>query len=325
MLPLFWRAKIRLDTFSRPILDEVHFLRLCCNPASPSEKHVTESRACKTLLRKQVFPWSEIPFASILPWVVFRINEEIVLSQRQKIRIWTERSEIRGAFHSTKNSGFNYRNVRMSNGTVFSIWLTLSRSIPTRAHFTPRFKMADLRSLFLAFELQDDFHLLGDMLEDSDEEIAWSAACCFMRGNLNRIQDYFEQTLPRYLPHECKYHLRMMRQTCELLSREIIQTGQIPIRNSSRRPVIAPKKQILAFLWRITSREPARAVEKTIPYRLTWRNTRNIEGLATPPPLPLVEATGTARETRNESCREEMSNGMENFRNFQIFGKKDNV
>ena len=49
----------------RPVLDEVHFLRLCCNPASPSEKHVTESRACKTLFRKQVFPRFEIPFGSI--------------------------------------------------------------------------------------------------------------------------------------------------------------------------------------------------------------------------------------------------------------------
>ena len=49
----------------RPVLDEVHFLRLCCDPASPSEKHVTESRACKTLFRKQVFPRFEIPFGSI--------------------------------------------------------------------------------------------------------------------------------------------------------------------------------------------------------------------------------------------------------------------
>ena len=75
---LFWRAKIILNTFSRPVLDEVHFLWLCCNPASPSEKHVTESRACKTLFRKQVFPRFEIPFGSIWPWAMFRINEESV-------------------------------------------------------------------------------------------------------------------------------------------------------------------------------------------------------------------------------------------------------
>ena len=74
-------------------------------------------------------------------------------------------------------------------------------------------------SLFLAFELQDDIHLLGDMLEESDKEIVLSAACCFMRRNLTRIQDYFEQTLPRYLPDEFKHHFRMTRETCELLSR----------------------------------------------------------------------------------------------------------
>ena len=94
MLPLFWRAKITLNTFSRPVLDEVHFLRLCCNPASHSDKHATESRACKTLLRKQVFPSSKIPFGSIWLWVVFRINEESYFNQRQKIRLRTERSEI---------------------------------------------------------------------------------------------------------------------------------------------------------------------------------------------------------------------------------------
>lgn len=78
-----------------------------------------------------------------------------------------------------------------------------------------------------------------------------------MRRNLTRIQDYFEQTLPRYLPDEFKHHFRMTRETCELLS------------NANRtntndkfvwRPVIAPQKQILAFLWRIAYQEPARAV-----------------------------------------------------------------
>ena len=78
-----------------------------------------------------------------------------------------------------------------------------------------------------------------------------------MRRNLTRIQDYFEQTLLRYLPDEFKHHFRMTRETCELLS------------NANRtntndkfvwRPVIAPQKQILAFLWRIAYQEPARAV-----------------------------------------------------------------
>lgn len=98
-------------------------------------------------------------------------------------------------------------------------------------------------------ELQDDFHLLlGDILRDSDEVIALSAVCCFMRRNLTRIQDYFEQTLPNYLPDEFKHHFHMTREVCELLSREIMRTRQIPIRNSPRRQVIAPQQQILAFV-----------------------------------------------------------------------------
>ena len=43
-----------------------------------------------------------------------------------------------GAFHSTKNSGFNFRNFRMSNRTVFSTRPDRSRSIPAWAHFPPR-------------------------------------------------------------------------------------------------------------------------------------------------------------------------------------------
>ena len=80
--------------------------------------------------------------------------------------------------------------------------------------------MTDLGSLFLAFESQDDSHLLADMLEDSDEVIILSAIYCFMRRNLTGIQHYFEQTLPRYLPNEFKHHFRMTRETCELLSQK---------------------------------------------------------------------------------------------------------
>ena len=52
----------------------------------------------------------------------------------------------------------------------------------------------------------------------------------------------------------------MTRETCELLSPDIMQTGRIPLGNSSGRPAIPPKKQILAFLWTMTNQEPARAV-----------------------------------------------------------------
>ena len=47
--------------------------------------------------------------------------------------------KIKGAFHSTKNSGLNFRNFRMSpNGTVFSTRPDRSHSFPAWAHFPPR-------------------------------------------------------------------------------------------------------------------------------------------------------------------------------------------
>ena len=41
-------------------------------------------------------------------------------------RLW----KTKGAFHSTKNSGLNFRNFRMWNGTVFSTRPDRSSSIP---------------------------------------------------------------------------------------------------------------------------------------------------------------------------------------------------
>ena len=61
MLFACWDFFLTLKTFSRPVLDEVHFSRLCCNPASPSEKHVTETRACKTLSRSKYFLGLKFP------------------------------------------------------------------------------------------------------------------------------------------------------------------------------------------------------------------------------------------------------------------------
>ncbi|KAK2547511.1 Zinc transporter 6, partial [Acropora cervicornis] len=116
------------------------------------------------------------------------------------------------------------------------------KPFPQRSYPVMKKVKRELVSVLSERKSQDDSHLLGDMLEDSDEVIILSAVCCFMRSNLTRIQDYFEQTLPRYLPDAFKHHFRMTRETCELLSLEMMQTGQIPITN-----------------W-IANQEPARAV-----------------------------------------------------------------
>ena len=56
----------------------------------------------------------------------------------------------------------------------------------------------------------------------------------------------------------------MSRETCQLLTREIMHTGRIPTGNSYGRPAILPEKQILPFLrvWQTASREPYRTIAR---------------------------------------------------------------
>jgi len=107
--------------------------------------------------------------------------------------------------------------------------------------------MADLASLLLMLESIDDDFENTDIVEENDDIVLFSATSCFMRRNLTRITGYFEQTIPRYLVDEFKQHFRMTKGTLEILSREIIRRGRIPLGNPSGRPVILPQKQILIF------------------------------------------------------------------------------
>jgi len=75
-----------------------------------------------------------------------------------------------------------------------------------------------------------------------------------MQRDLTHIHDYLKQTLPWYLHDRLKHHIRLMRETCELFSREILHTG----RNSERPVHNCPENQILVtFLWRIGNQEQA--------------------------------------------------------------------
>ena len=95
--------------------------------------------------------------------------------------------------------------------------------------------------------MEDDVNVINDIIEDDNDIVVFSAASCFMRRNLTHIAGYFEQTGPRYLPDEFKHHFCMTKETFEILSREILRTGHIPLGNPSGRPVIQPQKQILTF------------------------------------------------------------------------------
>ena len=120
--------------------------------------------------------------------------------------------------------------------------------------------MADVVSLLPVLELVEDFEEINDIMDDDDDIVVFSAVSCFMRRNLTCISGYFEQTVPRYLPDEFRQHFRMTRETCEMLTREIVQTGHIPLGNAFGRQVIAPEKQVLTFLCSIGNQELARSV-----------------------------------------------------------------
>ena len=105
--------------------------------------------------------------------------------------------------------------------------------------------------------------LICDFLVNCDEEIERflrnendfdfvaiaGVSCCFVRRNLTRIQNYFESTVSNYFGDEFAAHFRMTRTTAELLTREVINTGRIPLGNPFGRPSIPPQKQVLVFLW----------------------------------------------------------------------------
>ena len=69
-------------------------------------------------------------------------------------------------------------------------------------------------------------------------------SCCFVRRNLTRIQNYFESTVSNYFGDEFAAHFRMTRTTAELLTREVINTGRIPLGNPFGRPSIPPETSI---------------------------------------------------------------------------------
>ena len=71
---------------------------------------------------------------------------------------------------------------------------------------------------------------------------------CFVRKELTRVNGYFEVAIPAYLSGEFENHFRMTKESCQLLTQEIMYTGRIPTGISSGRPAIFPEKRILLFL-----------------------------------------------------------------------------
>ena len=115
--------------------------------------------------------------------------------------------------------------------------------------------MAADAGLLIAFEFYDDFETENDVFDDDEDIAVFSCLSSFMRRNLSRIEGFFEGTIPRYLPSEFQSHFRMTKSTMEIVCREMVNTGRIPLRNVRGRQPIPPEKQVLLFVWCVANQD----------------------------------------------------------------------
>lgn len=90
---------------------------------------------------------------------------------------------------------------------------------------------------------------VSDLLDYEDDVFILSVASTYMRRSFNRIEGYFEVTVPSYFGNEFKNHFRLTRNTCELLTREILASCVINVGKTFGRAPIPPEKQVLVYLW----------------------------------------------------------------------------
>ena len=107
-------------------------------------------------------------------------------------------NEWMGAYHSTENSGVNFRKFPWASmGEWYRIfrltapeWKTIS---PFHSQFCPKkLKMGDSPEFLFAFEIfSDSEFIIDELMVDDDDIIALSAiGRCYMRRNLNRIYNF---------------------------------------------------------------------------------------------------------------------------------------
>ena len=68
------------------------------------------------------------------------------------------------------------------------------------------------------------------------------------RKTVNRIENYFEVTIPRYSPDDFRSHFRLTRESFDNLTQKISECG---VYNQKSGPPVDPVKDVLMFLWYI--------------------------------------------------------------------------
>ena len=107
-----------------------------------------------------------------------------------------------------------------------------------------------------------DFSLEEESVVNSDDDDIpnLAAVATYMRRDLHRNKDFYENVLPTCRIDEFKSHFRMTRGTFEALCREVQGTGRIPQQHAFGRPPIPLDKQVFAFVWFMANSEVIRSV-----------------------------------------------------------------
>ena len=109
--------------------------------------------------------------------------------------------------------------------------------------------------------LLDDTYAFHFIEEEEDDDLPmFSMAALITRRSLNQCHGYFEQTVPFYSIDEFQSHFHMKRTTFEILVREVVGTGVLPVGNPFGRQVIDARKQVSIFLWCIANQETTRLI-----------------------------------------------------------------
>ena len=111
--------------------------------------------------------------------------------------------------------------------------------------------MAQHRFLLVVLDDDEDCH---DLIESDNDIFVLAVGSTVMRRSLSRIQGYFKETVPSYSGDKFKSHFWLTRNTCELLTRDIVASGYINVGlNRFGRTPIPPEKQILIYLWMLAN------------------------------------------------------------------------
>ena len=118
----------------------------------------------------------------------------------------------------------------------------LASIVTRKRHQLSLIIMAQHGVLFAVLYEDNDF---SEVLESEDDVVQFSVFPTFMKRSF-KTHRLLDETVPAYFGHEFASHFR---NTCELLTTEIVASGHINLGNEFGRAPIPPENKILVYLW----------------------------------------------------------------------------